>query len=62
MQLDIKNLAVKKLWKINENENKVKVRRNAESNYSIYLNGHYITTLTDWEDTFSMSKSLLLSL
>jgi hypothetical protein len=62
IQLDIQNLAVKKLWKINENGNKVKVRRNAESEYSIYLDGNYITTLADWEDTFSMAKSLLLSL
>jgi hypothetical protein len=61
MQLDIQNLAVKKLWKINENGHKVKVRRSDESEYSIYLDGHYITTLADWEDTFNMAKSLLLS-
>ncbi len=61
MQLDIQNLAVKKLWKINENGNKVKVRRDAETEYSIYLDGHYISTLTDWEDTFEMAKTLLLS-
>lgn len=61
MQMSIQNLAVKKLWKINENGNKVKVRRDAESEYSIYLDGHYITTLSDWEDTFNMAKSLLLS-
>jgi hypothetical protein len=61
MQLHIQNLAVKKLWKINENDHKVKVRRDAESEYSIYLDGHYITTLADWEDTFNMAKSLLLS-
>lgn len=61
MQLDIQNLAVKKLWKINENGNKVKVRRDAETEYSIYLDGHYITTLADWEDTFEMAKTLLLS-
>ena len=62
MQLDIQNLVVKKLWKINENGHKVKVRRDAESEYSIYFDGHYITTLTDWEDTFDMAKTLLLSL
>ena len=62
MQFDIQNLAIKKLWKINENGNKVKVRRNAESEYCIYLDGNYITTLADWGDTFNMAKSLLLSL
>jgi hypothetical protein len=61
IQLDIQHLAVKKLWKINENGHKVKVRRNAESEYSIYLDGHYITTLADWEDSFNMAKTLLLS-
>jgi hypothetical protein len=61
MQLDIQNLAVKKLWKINENGHKVKVRRGTESEYSIYLDGHYITTLADWEDSFNMAKDLLLS-
>jgi hypothetical protein len=60
MQLDIQDLAIKKLWKINENGNKVKVRRDAETEYSIYLDGHYISTLADWEDTFDMAKTLLL--
>ena len=61
IQLDIQNLVVKKLWKINENGHKVKVRRDTESEYSIYLDGHFITTLSDWEDSFSMVKTLLLS-
>jgi hypothetical protein len=61
MQLDIQNLSIKKLWKINENGHKVKVRRDTESEYSIYLDGHYITTLSDWEDSFNMAKTLLLS-
>jgi hypothetical protein len=61
MQLDIQNLPVKKLWKINENGHKVKVRRDAEIEYSIYFDGHYITTLADWEDAFNMVKDLLLS-
>ncbi len=61
MQLDIQNLAIKKIWKINENGNKVKVRRDAETEYSIYLDGHYISTLGDWKGTFDMAKTLLLS-
>jgi hypothetical protein len=61
MYLDIQNLTVKKLWKINENGHKVKVRRDAESEYSIYLDGHFITTLSDWGDSFNMAKTLLLS-
>jgi hypothetical protein len=61
MKLDIQNLAVKKLWKINENGHKVKVRRDTESEYSVYLDGHFVTTLSDWEDSFNMAKTLLLS-
>jgi hypothetical protein len=62
MQISIHNLAIKKLWKINENGHKVKVRRDIEDEYHIYFNGHYITTLADWQDTFNMAKDLLLSL
>jgi hypothetical protein len=61
VQVSIQNLGIKKLWKINENGHKVKVRRDAENEFSIYLDGHYITTLADWEDTFSMVKDLLNS-
>jgi hypothetical protein len=61
IQLDIQNLAIKKLWKINENGHKVKVRRDAENEYSVYLDGHFITTLSDWEDAFNMVKTLLVS-
>ncbi len=61
MQMSIQNLAIEKLWKINENGHKVKIRRNAESEYYIYLDGHYITTLADQEDSFNMAKALLLS-
>jgi hypothetical protein len=61
MQVSIQNLEIKKLWKINENGHKVKVRRDAENEFSIYLDGHYITTLADWEDALSMVKDLLNS-
>jgi hypothetical protein len=57
----IQNLPIKKLWKINENDHKVKVRRNAEAEYSIYLDGHFITSLAECEDTFEMVKTLLES-
>jgi hypothetical protein len=59
MKVSIQTLSVKKQWKINENGNKVKVVRNAENEFSIYLDGNYITTLMDWEDTFDMAKTLL---
>jgi hypothetical protein len=61
IQLDIQDLAIKKLWKINENGHKVKVRRDTKNEYSVYLDGHFITTLADWEDSFNMVKTLLLS-
>jgi hypothetical protein len=61
ISLALKNLQVKKLFKINENGNKVKVRRDNENEYSIYLNGHFITTLADWEDSSEMVKTLLES-
>jgi hypothetical protein len=59
IKVSIQTLSVKKQWKINENGNKVKVVRNAEKEFSIYFDGHYITTLIDWEDTFDMAKTLL---
>jgi hypothetical protein len=57
----IQALQIKKLWKINENGHKVKVRRDRENAYSIYLDGHYITTLADSQDSFKMVKTLLES-
>jgi hypothetical protein len=59
MQLEIKNLEVKKLFKINENGNKVKVRRDSENDYSIYHNGHFITTDASWEAAFELATVLI---
>jgi uncharacterized protein (DUF1015 family) len=59
MQLDIQNLEVKKLFKINENGTKVKVRRDSEQEYSIYLDGNFITTDATWEEAFELAKTLL---
>jgi hypothetical protein len=61
IQLSLQNLPVKKLWKINENRHKVKVRRDAENEYFIIFDGYYITTLHECEDTFEMVKTLLES-
>jgi hypothetical protein len=58
---DIQDLPIKKLWKINENGNKVKVRRDAENEYFIILNGHYVTTLANINDVFEMIKTLIES-
>jgi hypothetical protein len=55
----IQDLKLKKLLKINENRNKIKIRRDLESEYSIYLNGAYISTLTDIEDSLNMTLTLL---
>jgi hypothetical protein len=59
MQLDIQNLEVKKLFKINENGTKVKVRRDSENEYSIYLNGNFLTTDATWEAAFELVFVLL---
>ncbi len=61
IKLDIQKLALKKLWIINENGHKVKVRRDTESAYSIYLDGYFITTLSDCDDTVGMVLTLLVS-
>ena len=61
IKLDIQNLQVKKLFKINENGNKVKVRRTAESEYNIYLNGHHVNTENNCEDTYYMVLALIES-
>lgn len=59
MQVDIQNLEVKKLFKINENGTKVKVRRDFENEYSIYLNGNFVTTDSNWEEAFELALVLL---
>jgi hypothetical protein len=59
VQFEIQNLEVKKLFKINENGIKVKVRRDSENEYSIYLNGNFITTDANWEATFELTLVLL---
>ena len=61
IKLDIQNIEIKKLFKINENSNKVKVRRNAENEYNVYLNGHQVNTENNWEDTFQMVLALIKS-
>ena len=61
IKLDIQNLEIKKLFKINENGNKVKVRRSAENEYNIYLNGHHVNTENNWEDAYKMVLALINS-
>jgi hypothetical protein len=59
MQLDIQNLEIKKLFKINENGTKVKVRRDSENEYSIYLDGNFLTTDGTWEAAFQLVLVLI---
>jgi uncharacterized protein (DUF1015 family) len=59
MQLDIQNLEVKKLFKINENGTKVRVRRDSENEYAVYLDGNFITTDATWEESFQLAMVLL---
>lgn len=59
VQLDIQNLEVKKLYKINEKGTKVKVRRNSINEYSIYLDGNFITTDATWEAAFKLVLVLI---
>jgi hypothetical protein len=56
---ELQNLSIKKRWKINHEGKKVKVVRDAENEYSIYLNGNYISTLTDAEDSTNMVFTLM---
>lgn len=59
IEIDIENLEIKKLFKINENGNKVKVRRDTENAYSIYLNGQYVTTDETWQQAYELTLVLL---
>jgi hypothetical protein len=47
------------LFKINENGTKVKVRRDSENEYSVYLDGNFITTDTTWEAAFELALVLI---
>jgi hypothetical protein len=59
MQLEIENLEIKKLFKINENGNKVKIRRDTENEYSIYHDGHFVTTDASWQEAFELAVVLI---
>jgi hypothetical protein len=59
MQLEIENLEVKKLFKINENGNKVKIRRDTENEYYIYHDGHFVTTDATWQEAFELAVVLI---
>ncbi len=59
MQEALQQLPVKKLWKINVNGIKVKVKRDTEKEYATYLNGNYITTDENWQLAFELAKALL---
>jgi hypothetical protein len=59
MEMALKNLAIKKCWKINSNGTKVKVCRKAENAYETYLNGNYITTDTEYSIAFELVKVVL---
>lgn len=59
IKFDIEKLQIKKLFKLNENGNKVKVRRDSENEFSIYLNGNFITIDETWEATFELVLTLI---
>lgn len=58
---EIQQLEIKKLFKINENGQKVKVRRNKEDEYSIYRNGHFVSTDATWEQASEFVITLINS-
>ncbi len=55
----LENLEVKKLFKINENGNKIKVRRDNVDEYSIYRNGHFVTTDASWQAAYELMLVLI---
>ncbi len=59
IQKELQNLPIKKLWKINHEGVKVKVRRSGETAFDVYHNGHFVTTDADWEQAFQLVKVLL---
>ena len=61
IKLDIQNLEIKKLFKSNENSNKIKVRRSTENDYNVYLNGHLVNIENNWEDAYKMGLALINS-
>ena len=61
IKLDIQNLEIKKLFKSNENSNKIKVRRSTENDYNVYLNGHLVNIENNWGDAYKMVLALINS-
>ncbi len=60
IEIAVKNLAVKKYWKINRSGTKVKICRKAENTYDTYLNGNYITTDSEYTIARELVKELLI--
>jgi hypothetical protein len=61
VQIELQNLAIKKLWKINYKGVKVKVRRSGETAFEVYHNGHFVATDLHWKTVFELVKILLES-
>ena len=61
IELEMQQLAIKKLFKINENGQKIKVRRDNDDEYSIYRNGHFVTTDETWEQASALVLTILNS-
>lgn len=59
IQNEFQNLSIKKLWKINHEGVKVKVRRSSETAFDVYHNGHFVTIEDNWKSAFEMVKVLL---
>ncbi len=55
----LRQLPIKKTWKINVAGKKLKVVRSAVNEYAVYNNGHYITTDESWQQAFKLVKVLL---
>jgi hypothetical protein len=59
IQQALQQLPIKKTWKINVSDKKVKVVRSAANEYAVYNDGHYITADENWQQAFELVKALL---
>jgi hypothetical protein len=56
----IKELLVNKKWQIKLNGNRAKVVRSSEAEYTVYYDGHFVQTVTDWQSAFEFVKAVLI--
>jgi hypothetical protein len=56
----IATLPVKQKWQVKLNGHRAKVVRSQETEYTVYYDGHFIETVTQWESACKFVKAVMM--